>query len=57
MEHTAGIEKRRGRLLPEIAMAWELNIIEAEGGHERGMVRGKEVRVIAQTGVGWRDAL
>ena len=38
-------------------MAGELNIIEAEGGHERGVVRGKEMRVVAETGVGGRDAL
>jgi hypothetical protein len=38
-------------------MAGELDVIEAEGGHERGVVRGEEVRVVAQAGVGGRDAL
>ena len=57
MEHAARIEKRRSRLLPEIAMTGKLDIVEAELGHERGMVRGEEVRVVAQTGVSGRDAL
>ena len=57
MKHAARIEKRRSRFLPEVAMAGKLDIVETELGHERGMVRGQEVRVVAQTGVSGRDAL
>src|SRR5579863_5124124 len=57
MEHLAGIEKRRSRLLPEIAMTGKLDIVEAKFGHERGVMRGEEMRVVAQTRVSGRDAL
>ena len=57
MKHAAGIEQSRGRLLPEIAMVGQLDVVEAEGGHERGVVRGEEVRVVAQARIGGRNAL
>ena len=57
MKHAAGIEKSRGRFLPEIAMPGQIDVIEAEAGHERGVVRGEEVSVVAQTEIGGRDVL
>ena len=57
IEHVGGIEQRSGRLLPQIAMVGQVEIIEAEGGHQRGVVGGDEVRVVAQVRIGGRQML
>ena len=38
-------------------MVGQFDVVEAEGGHERGMMRGEEARVIAQVQIGGRNAL
>jgi len=52
MKHAAGIEEGSGRLVPKIAMAGQLDVIEADGGHERCVVRGQQVGVGAQMRIG-----
>ena len=57
MIHASRIEQRGGGFLPEIAMAGQLGVVEAEGGHERGVMRGEEAGVVAQVQIGGRNAL
>ena len=51
------IEQRGGRLLPQVAMARQLRKVNAEGGHQRGMVGGQKAGVAAQLRVGGGQAL
>ena len=57
MKHAPRIEERGGGFLPQIAMAGQFSVIEAEGGHECGVMRGEEAGVVAQAQIGGRNAL
>jgi len=51
------IEQRRGRLLPQVSMLRQLRVINAEGGHKRGVMGSQEAGVVTQMLVGGGEAL
>ena len=51
-EDAGGVQEPGDRLLPQIAMLRQLRVVDAEGGHERGVVGGQEAGVNAQVRVG-----
>jgi len=48
----AGLRTGSSRLLPQIAMARQVDIVEAKGGHQRCMVRGQKVGIVGAAQVG-----
>ena len=56
MVHPVRTEQCGRRLLPQVAVPWQFNVVKAEGGQKRGAVRAHKVRVVAQTRIGRRNA-